>query len=161
MQTVDNDYYLSHNFNQEKDVNGCIFLDYQADYVNRNTNLIIYGHNMRSGKMFGSLSDYQNEAYYEEHSEIQFDTLYEKGTYKIMYVFHGEIYKKEDIVFKYYQFYDANTEKEFNSYMNSMKELSLYDTGVTASYGDQLITLSTCDGSDISKRFVVVAKRIK
>jgi len=161
LQTVDNEYYLNYNFNQEKDVNGCIFLDYQSDYINRDTNLIIYGHNMRSGKMFGSLSKYEDQSYYEKHSEIQFDTLYDKGIYKIMFVFHGQIYKKEDITFKYYQFYDAKTEKEFNSYMESMNELSLYNTGITASYGDQLITLSTCDGSDITKRFVVVAKRIK
>lgn len=162
MQAADNEYYLSHNFNQEKDNNGCIFLDYQSDFVNRDTNLIIYGHNMKSGKMFGSLRKYQDEEYYLEHSTIQFDTIYEKGTYEIMYVFHGQIHKEEDIAFKYYQFFDAKSEVEFNYYMDSMDEISLYNTGVTATYGDQLLTLSTCDtGGDYSTRFVVVAKRIK
>jgi sortase B len=162
MQAADNEYYLSYNFNQEKDNNGSIFLDYQSDFVNRDTNLILYGHNMKSGRMFGSLRNYQNEEYYHEHSTIQFDTIYEKGVYEIMYVFHGQIYTEEDIAFKYYQFFNASTEVEFNSYMNSMKEISLYDTGVKATYGDQLLTLSTCDtGGDYSTRFVVVAKRIK
>lgn len=162
MQAADNEYYLSYNFNQEKDNNGSIFLDYQSDFVNRDTNLILYGHNMKSGKMFGSLKNYQDEEYYQEHSTIQFDTIYEKGVYEIMYVFHGQVYTEQDIAFKYYQFFNASTEVEFNSYMDSMREISLYDTGVKATYGDQLLTLSTCDtGGDYSTRFVVVAKRIK
>lgn len=161
MQAADNEYYLSHNFNQEKDNNGCIFLDFQSDFVNRDTNIILYGHNMSSGKMFGSLKNYQEEDFYLEHKEIQFDTIYEKGTYQIMYVFHGQIYKEKEIAFKYYQFFDAKSDKEFNSYMESMADLSLYNTGISASFGDQLITLSTCDGSDTTKRFVVVAKRIE
>ncbi len=161
MQAADNEYYLDYNFNHEKDVNGSIFMDYRSDFVNRDTNLIIYGHNMRSGKMFGSLREYADVDYYKEHSIIQFDTIYEKGVYEIMYVFHGQIYNESDITFKYYQFFNANSKKEFDSYMESMDELSLYDTGVRASYGDQLLTLSTCDGSDATKRFVVVAKRIE
>ena len=161
MQTVNNDYYLNHNFNQEKDVNGCIFLDSNSDFIHRDTNLILYGHNMSSGKMFGTLRNYKDKKYYINHPEIKFDTIYEKGTYQVMYVFHGQIYKEEDVAFKYYQFFNAESEKEFNSYMQSMAELSLYDTGVTATFGEQLITLSTCDGSDTTKRFVVVAKRIK
>lgn len=162
MQAADNEYYLSHNFNQENDNNGCIFIDYRSDFVNRDTNLILYGHNMKSGRMFGSLRNYQDEEYYLEHSTIQFDTIYEKGTYEIMYVFHGQIYNEEDIEFKYYEFLDADSEVEFEYYIDSMEKISLYDTGVTASYGDQLLTLSTCDSSgDYSTRFVVVAKRIK
>ena len=50
--------------------------------------------------------------------------------------------------------------KEFNSNMQEMAELSLYDTGVTAVYGDELLTLSTCDSSEEDGRFVVVAKRV-
>lgn len=63
MQTVNNEYYLDHNFNQEYDKNGSLFLDKDCDVVRRNTNLIIYGHHMKSGKMFGSLNSYSNEEY--------------------------------------------------------------------------------------------------
>ena len=45
--------------------------------------------------------------------------------------------------------------------MNEMAEMSLYDTGVTAEYGDQLLTLSTCDYQEKNGRFVVVARKIK
>ncbi len=161
LQTTDNIFYLDHNFEQEYDRNGSLFLDAECDIVHRNTNLIIYGHHMRSGKMFGNLNKYSSESYYKEHPTIQFDTIYEKGTYQVMYVFRSKIYNEDEIVFKYYQFFDAVSEKEFTSNMQEMAALSLYDTGVTASFGDELLTLSTCDNSETDGRFVVVAKRIQ
>ena len=160
MQTSDNKYYLEHNFNQEYDKNGSLFLDCSCSVYPRSTNLIIYGHHMKSGQMFGQLQKYAKESYYEKHKEIQFDTIYEKGTYEIMYVFRSQVYNEDDLVFKYYQFINANSGTEFQSYMEEMKKLSLYDTGVTAGYGDSLLTLSTCDNSQKDGRFVVVAKKI-
>ncbi len=160
MQTTNNEYYLDHNYNQEYDKNGSLFLDADCDVVRRNTNLIIYGHHMKSGKMFGDLNKYSSESYCKEHSIIRFDTIYEKGTYEVMYVFRSRIYNEDEVVFKYYQFFDASSEREFNSNMNEMAAIALYDTGVTASYGDELLTLSTCDYSETDGRFVVVAKRI-
>lgn len=161
MQTGDNSYYLEHNFNQEYDKNGSLFLDYNCSIYPRSTNLIIYGHHMKSGQMFGQLQKYAKQSYGEKHSIITFDSIYEKATYQVMYVFRSQVYNEDDLVFKYYQFIDANSEKEFDSYMSEMAKMSLYDTGVTASYGDSLLTLSTCDNSQTDGRFVVVAKRIK
>lgn len=160
MQTSDNEYYLDHNYNQEYDKNGSIFLDFNCSVYPRSSNMIVYGHHMKSGSMFGNLQKYAKESYGREHSIIQFDSIYEKATYQVMYVFRSQVYNEDDAVFKYYQFIDANSEGEFNYYMNEMESLSLYDTGVTASYGDSLLTLSTCDSSQMDGRFVVVAKRI-
>lgn len=161
MQTANNEYYLDHNFNQEKDNNGSIFMDAECVAYPRSQNLILYGHHMRSGKMFGDLEKYARESYFKEHSIIQFDTIYEKGTYQVMYVFRAKVLKENEIAFKYYQFIDANSGEEFNSYMKEMEEMSLYDTGITAEYGDELLTLSTCDHSQTDGRFVVVAKRVR
>lgn len=161
MQTVNNEYYLDHNFNQEEDKNGCIFMDCQCDVIKGCDNIILYGHHMKSGKMFGTLNKYSQQTYYEEHPVIQFDTIYEKGEYQVMYVFRSKVYSEEDVNFKYYQFINAVSEKEFYSYLNEMAALSLYDTGVTATYGDRLLTLSTCDYRENKGRFVVVAKKIK
>ena len=160
MQTVNNEYYLDHNYNQQYDKNGSIFLDKDCDITNPGTNMIIYGHHMKSGKMFGNLKLYSNKSYYDEHPIIQFDTIYEEGRYQIMYVFRSRIYNEDEIVFKYYQFFDVATPEEFDSNMSEMAKISLYDTGVTAKYGDKLITLSTCDNSEQDGRFVVVAKKI-
>jgi len=160
MQTSNNEYYLDHNFDQEYDKNGSLFLDKDCNAAFPNTNMIIYGHHMKSGKMFGNLNYYAKESYYKEHPRIQFDTIYEEGIYDIMYVFRSRIYNENEIVFKYYQFFDVNSADEFYSAMDEMARMSLYDTGVTAEYGDKLITLSTCDSSEEDGRFVVVAKKV-
>lgn len=160
MQTTDNEYYLDHNLNQEYDKNGSIFMDKDCDVLKPSTNYILYGHHMKSGQMFGNLHLYSSPDYYEEHQYIEFDTIYEKGLYQIMYVFRSKVYSEEEVVFKYYQFIDALSEAEFNSNMQEMAALSLYDTGVTAEYGDQLLTLSTCDYQEKDGRFVVVAKKV-
>lgn len=160
MQTTDNEYYLDHNINQEYDQNGTIFMDKDCDVLKPSTNYILYGHHMKSGRMFGQLNQYQKESFYKEHPYISFDTIYEKGMYQVMYVFRSKVYKETEIVFKYYQFIDANGEQEFDSAMQEMASMSFYDTGVTAEYGDQLLTLSTCDYQETDGRFVVVAKKI-
>ena len=160
MQTVNNEYYLDHNYTQEYDKNGSIFLDKDCDITNPGTNMIIYGHHMKSGKMFGSLDKYSSKDDYEKHKTIQFDTIYEEGIYQVMYVFRSKVYNEEDIVFKYYQFFEAATPEEFDATMREMANISLYDTGVTATYGDKLITLSTCDHAETDGRFVVVAKKV-
>ena len=161
MQTSDNTYYLDHNIDQESDKNGTLFLDAACDVVTPSTNLIIYGHNMRSGNMFGNLDKYKSADYYKEHPIISFDSIYEKGTYQVMYVFQSRIYNEDEITFKYYQFIDAASQQEFDSNMRAMAEMSLYDTGVEAVFGDRLLTLSTCDYEETNGRFVVVAKRIE
>ncbi len=160
LQTSDNEYYLDHNMNQEYDRNGSIFMDKDCDVLKPSTNYILYGHHMKSGQMFGKLDLYENESYFKEHQYIQFDTIYEKGIYQVMYVFRSRVYSEQDIVFKYYQFIDALSEQEFDSNMQEMAKMSLYDTGVTAQYGDQLLTLSTCDYQEKDGRFVVVAKKV-
>ena len=96
--------------------------------------------------------------FYEEHKTIQFDTLTEQAEYEIVAVFKTVAYSSEG--FRYYDFVDAENEEDFNSYVGKCKELALYDTGVTAEYGDRLITLSTCEYSAQNGRLVVVAKKV-
>lgn len=62
--------------------------------------------------------------------------------------------------FRYYDFINAEDENAFNAYISKCKELALYDTGVTAEYGDRLITLSTCEYSAQNGRLVVVGKKV-
>ena len=160
MQTVDNEYYLTHGFNQENDKNGCIFMDCNCDALKPSDNLILYGHHMMSGNMFGNLVKYEDYNFYLTHKTFKFDTIYEHGEYEVMFAFRTSLKTDDDISFKYYQFIDANGAEEFNSYMNEMASMSLYDTGVTAVWGDQLLTLSTCVYEEKNGRFAVVARKI-
>ena len=74
---------------------------------------------------------------------------------------YTQIYNQEDQVFKYYQYAAITDEDSFNTYVQNVKALSIYDTGVTPVWGDQLITLSTCEYSVEDGRFIIVARKIE
>lgn len=160
MQGKDDEYYLHHDFYGKDSKYGSFYVKEQAD-IDAGTNFIIYGHNMKDGSMFGDLDLYGKKSFYKEHPVISFDTLYEKRTYDIIAVFRSQVYRVEDDVFKYYQFYEAETKKQFDDFYRNIKKLSLYDTGVEAEFGDTFLTLSTCAYHVPDGRFVVVAKRTK
>lgn len=159
MQTPDDpEYYIDKDFNGNMDANGTLFLDARCTLVS--DNLIVYGHNMKSGRMFGTLEEYEDEAYYQKHPEICFDTLEEDGTYEIIAVFLSQVYSNDSDVFKFYDYTEFHTREVFDAFIDNIKALSLYDTGVEAAYGDSLLTLTTCEYSRENGRFVVVARCI-
>lgn len=161
LQCSDNEYYLHHNFYREEDKYGCLYVKDIADVNTPATNFIIYGHNMKDGSMFGNLDRYQEQTFYQEHPFIQFNTLYEERTYQVLAVFLSQVYREDEDVFKYYQFYQADTETEFLDFYENIMASSLITSEVTATFGDTFLTLSTCAYHVEDGRFVVVAKRIK
>ena len=88
------------------------------------------------------------------------DTLTDRQTYEVIAVFKTVVYTDSPDSFKYYQFVNADTAEDFTAYVEKCKKLSLYETGITAEYGDKLLTLSTCEYSRTNGRLVVVAKLI-
>lgn len=154
----DENYYLRRDFEGRDDQNGCLILDTDSSVDPMTTNLIIHGHNMKSGAMFGDLDKYKDETYFQEHREMLLHTEEGLHTYEVLAVFRSQVYKKTDQVFKFYQFFQADTQEEFDDFYNNIKELSLYDTGVTAEFGDRFLTLSTCSYHVDRGRFVVVAR---
>ena len=162
LQTTDNEYYLTHTYKKENSKDGSIFLDKDYDWNMPSSNLLIYGHNNKNGNMFQELLKYEDESYYKEHPIIQFTTVDEDSTYEIIAVFKSRVYyKNEQNVFRYYFFINAENEEEYNYYVEESKKASLYDTGKTAEYGDQLLTLSTCEYSQEDGRFVIVARKLE
>lgn len=157
----DENYYLYRAFDKSDNVNGSLILDTDSSLNPLTTNLIIHGHNMKSGAMFGSLTDYESKDYYEDHKQIILYTEECQRNYEIIAVFRSQVYKKSDDVFKFYKFFQADTQEEFDDFYQNIKELSAYDTGVTAEFGDRFITLSTCVYHVTNGRFVVVAKEIE
>lgn len=157
----DEEYYLYRDFDGSDNKNGCLILDTDSCLDPLTTNLIIHGHNMKSGAMFGRLTDYQEEAFWQEHKEIILYTEECQRNYEVIAVFRSQVFRKSENVFKFYQFFQADTQEEFDNFYNNIKEMSLYDTGVTAMFGDHFITLSTCVYHVENGRFVVVAKEIE
>ena len=161
MQSKDNpNFYLKHGFDKAYTDYGCPYIQENCDVDIPSDNLIIYGHNMKDSSMFSGLMNYTDKSFWESHKTISFDTLTEKCDYEIIAAFKTVVYTDSPESFKYYQFINADTGDEFNAYITKCKELALYDTGVTAEYGDKLITLSTCEYSRNNGRMVVVAKKI-
>lgn len=159
MQTPDSvDYYLRRSFEQKKSSRGCLYVREVCDVHTPSDNVTIYGHNMKDGSMFGTLERYAKKSYWENHSCIQFDTIYERHTYEIFAVFKTTASIDEG--FPYHKFVDAADEAEFDSFVSTCRELSYYDTGIVPEYGDKLICLSTCEYSQLNGRFVVVAVRV-
>ena len=156
----DGEFYLYKNFYKNKDINGSIFIDAHCTLNPRDTNLIFHGHNMNNGSMFGALIKYKSREFYNSHRYVLFDTLYESQVYEVISVFISKVYNMSDNVFKYYRFYNAEDEEDFNYFYDNIKGLSMYEIDLEAEYGDEFITLSTCENSIKNGRFVVVAKRI-
>lgn len=150
-------FYLKHGFDKKYSNYGVPYMQENCD-PELSDNTVIYGHHMNDGSMFAGLCKYESEKFYREHTRFTFDTLAGYGQYEIVAVFKTVAYSSEG--FKYYHFVTAENEADFTEYVRECKALSLYDTGVSAKYGDKLLTLSTCEYSRSNGRMVIVAKRI-
>ena len=156
----DPEFYLRRNFQKEYSAAGTPFLD-AASAIPGSSNWLIYGHHMKSGVMFHDLLKYDDADFYNGHKVIHFDTLSGEGLYEIVAVCYTQIYPEDAEVFKYYQYASITDEASFDAYVQGVKALSIYDTGVTPVWGDQLITLSTCEYSVEDGRFIVVARKMQ
>lgn len=154
------DYYLSHAFDKSEDKNGTLFVDARNNILKRDDNLIIYGHNMKSGMMFGTLQSYLDEEFRAQHPTIQFDTIYEKGTYQVIGVCLAKVEYQDETVFRYYNFLNAESEVEFEDYMERIRQMEVSGANINASYGDELLTLSTCNYYTEDGRMFIIAKKI-
>lgn len=162
MQTPnDPEYYLQRDFNKEEDSNGTLFVDYRCDIVNPTTNTIIFGHNMRSGKMFGGLKKYLDYDYYQSHKTIIFKSLYEEQEYEVVGVGLSQVGYSDDDTYKYYEFIDAVTGAELQEFLDNIQSLSVFDETIDITSTDKLLTLSTCNSYTEDGRLFVVAKRVK
>ena len=160
MYTPDNlEYYLRRAFDKSRATSGCLFLG--EGWTPDGNHAIIYGHDMRNGTMFGTLSDYASEEFAQKHPTIRFDTLTQEREYAVLAVFYSRVYTDRDKnVFRYYQYGDLSDPELFTQYVEQAVQAALYPTGVQAGYGDRLLTLSTCSSHTKDGRFVVVAKEI-
>ena len=154
VKTTNNDYYLTHNFNKEYNAAGWIFADYKNKVDGTDKNLVIYGHNMRDDSMFGSLKWVINEDWHnnEDNKYITLITENETQIYEVFSVYQTE---KED----YYIQTNFNTEKEFSTFLETIKKRSKKDFNVDVNKEDNILTLSTCANNN-KYRVVLHAKKV-
>lgn len=154
------EFYLRRNFKKEYSIAGTPFMDVDSVVTPPTLNWTVYGHNMKNGTMFHDLLKYADESFYQEHKTFTFDTLSGDGTYEVVAAFYTQIYMSDYTGFKYYRYNGITQPAELAEYIEGAKGLSEYDTGVTVSPGEQVLTLSTCAYHVDDGRFVVVAKKI-
>lgn len=152
----DPEHYLRRGFDGKYSIAGVPFLD--GDCYEGCGNYIVYGHRMNNGTMFKGLLDYADQEFWAEHPAIRFDTLNGIGEYEVVGAFYSRVYTSEDHdVFRYYQYKNLTIQTTFEDFVSQVKRASIYDTGIEPEFGNQLLTLSTCDYSVADGRFVVVA----
>lgn len=166
-----NMYYMRHDFNKEYSYSGSITAEYTAhiesDY--HSANILLHGHNMSNGTFFRDVSKfdvlYYGRDMYDEHPVVQFDTLYEKGLYKIFAMMQVNTNSEDGEVFYYTLVHDFKNKKEFIDYYAQVLDRSfIYTPQVDLKYGDEVIAMSTCDftfGKSKSLRFVLFARKVR
>lgn len=166
VQCDNNEYYLKHNFYGQVTENGTIFADYEIPITADSTpaNTIIYGHNLLTKNMFEPLLNYRKLGiqYLKENYLINYDTIYEKNEYLIFAVMLVNVARSNGEVFPFQNYVSFNSKKEFNDFVANCLDRSYYYTGIDLQYGDELLTLSTCDFSFAGdNRLVIMARKVR
>ena len=154
----DNTKYLNHDYLGNKNVNGALFLDMAVPMSTRPYTLMIYGHNMKTGEMFGKLLKYRDSAWYRSHGFVTFNSQYEDGRYVIFSAAKVQIVPGTSFVNLYGLLTDEIAQRE--EIIAQLNNLSFFNNYVDVRPDDQLLLMITCDGDD-DERFVVAARRIR
>ena len=154
MQSQDNTDYLKKNFDGTRRGSGSIFIDAGIRDYQKTRNLIIHGHDMKSGSMFGTLSSYGSLSFYNKHPFIY---LYTPDSTLVYQVFAAYVVPKDIDTNLVYRIAFANTEA-YEAFLETLTERSVIQTGVVPSSDRQILTLSTCANRG-KNRFIVHAIR--
>lgn len=152
------DFYLRKNFYGKKASHGCLYIQETCEVFPSSDQLVVYGHNMKDGSMFACLKGYLEADFYKAHPVIRFDTLQESGEYEVFSVFTTTASIGKG--FKFHTYIDLTSEEVFREFVDTCKEMSVYDTGVAPQFGDQFLSLVTCEYTQTNGRLVVIARKI-
>ena len=153
----DNEYYLTHAYSGEEAREGALFLD-GANRLS-DENLIIYGHNMRNGTMFGELSSFGEREFLLKNAVVRFDTLYENALYVPFAMFEASMDENDGHYFDVRQI--VFDETSFELFVLRLRNRSAFDVPVEVAYGDQLLTLVTCSYNDDDGRYIVALRKLR
>ena len=161
MQAADNDYYLTHTFENKEDKGGAIFADYRNEFEagKLSGNTVLYGHNMKTGAMFGNLRNYENLYFYQKNPFVTFDTMYEDGRYVIFSITELSLNAKDRNYFSFGKL-DSDNIAWREEAISDLISHSVFYTDIDVQPEDQLLLLITCV-DDEEERRVVAARRIR
>lgn len=155
----DNRYYLTHDFNREKSAAGTVFLDEAHRFSDQAQNLLLHGHNMKDGTMFGHLVHYLKDIdYCRAHSIVHFDTLWEEEHYVVFAVLRVPLDTRDERFVNYFSYPAFASEQVFDAYVRALQLHSVYAIPIDVKPEDALLTLSTCIDED---RLVIACRRVR
>ena len=155
----DNSYYLTRDFYKKKSASGTLFLDENHPFREDAQNLLLHGHNMKDGTMFGRLVQYEtNLQFLKNNPFIQYSTLWKKEQYVIFAVLHVSLDVKSEDFFNYFTHHTFSSDAQFENYVRALQNRSVFSIPVDVDPSDALLTLSTCLDED---RLVIVARRVR
>ena len=154
----DPEYYLHRAFDGSKSFGGTPFLG-EASGVDTKC-LIIYGHNMKNGSIFGTLDSYKKADYWKEHPIVRFYVDGEPRTYEVFAAVETQVLYEDEDGFRYYRYDGDISEEEYDELVTWLRGHSDYDTEIVPEYEDQILMLSTCSYHTKNGRFVVAARRV-
>ena len=159
MQTIDNpEYYLDKNFKKQITANGSLFASSISDVDLPSDVVILFGHRMKTGAMFGSLGSYLESGFLEEHQKIVFDTFACRNEYKVYCAFSLAVNTGNE--FAYYTYSEIQNEEVFDHFVDQVSLLAEVEYLANKPvFGDKILLLSTCEYTHADGRLVLVAVR--
>ena len=154
----DNSYYLKRDFYKNKNEAGTLFLDQNQKFGEKTQNLLLHGHNMKDGTMFGRLTQYLNLSYMKNNPFVHYDTLWREEQYVIFAVLRVSLDVKNERFFNYFSYPTFASDAEFSAYIRRLQLRSEYAIPIDVLPSDALLTLSTCLDND---RLVIVCRRVR
>lgn len=152
VQSEDNDYYLTRDFNKDYLASGSIFMDYRNNFE-EDKSTIVYGHHMRNKTMFGELANYKDENFFNGNNLIKVEYKGKTYTYQVFSAYVADL--TED-----YLKVDFENDEDYQSYINYITNRSMHKSDLQVNKEDKIITLYTCSYEFKDARTIVHAKLI-
>ena len=156
----DNSFYMDHDFDGNENVAGTLFVDSRNTLWPQDDHILIYGHNMKDGSMFGSLNNYRNVGFLRNTTCIQFNTIYGDAQYVPFALFDASMTKDDPNYFKLIRL-NFSEEQPFDAFLADVQSRSLFDIPVDVNEDDQLLSLVTCSYSMDNGRFIIMCRKLR
>lgn len=156
----DNSFYMDHDFDGNENVAGTLFVDSRNTLWPQDDHILIYGHNMKDGSMFGSLNNYRNVGFLRATTCIQFNTIYGDAQYVPFALFDASMTKDDPNYFKLIRL-NFSEEQPFDAFLADVQSRSLFDIPVDVNEDDQLLSLVTCSYSMDNGRFIIMCRKLR
>ena len=161
MLSSEENAYLHKDIYQKSSSHGMLYFAKPYDRENEQWNMLIYGHNMKNGSMFGSLLSYRDQKYREKHPVVHLYRRDQMMIYRVVGAFITDVSGRKENCFRYSRYLTMADKSSFRKFMHHYDQCKLYDLQEKLEKKDRLLMLSTCEYSTSDGRFVLLCRQEK